>query len=290
MKLRQRNNISIDPKYILIVLIVVCTIFAIISFKFQDKMVPVRNAVSQVVMPMQKAINSIGVMINDRIDYIDTMESLVKENKKLKSQISELSEENQLLERDKYELETFRQLYDLDEEYADYPKVAARVISSDGDNWYNSFVIDKGSDDGIKKNQNVLADGGLVGIVTEVNNSYSRVRSIIDDESNVSGTFLKTEDSCIVSGSLSGINNGSIKITNITTDEVIEDGDPVVTSQISDRYLPGILIGYSKNITKNSSNLTLSGELVPAVDFQSLDMVLVITELKDSDDLEDILK
>ncbi|MCR5625161.1 MAG: rod shape-determining protein MreC [Lachnospiraceae bacterium] len=289
MKLNKRSNITIEPKYIYIGIIILCIIMGILSFRFSDRVTPVRNAISSAVMPMQKGINSIGVVISEKIDYLHTMKNLVKENKKLKNKVEDLSEENQLLQRDKYELETFRQLYELDKDYADYPKVAARVISSDGDNWYNSFVIDKGSNDGISKNMNVIADGGLVGIVTQVNDNYSRVRSIIDDESNVSGTFVKSENSCIVSGSLTRINSGVLDLTDISTDSKIEEGDEVVTSQISNKYLPGILIGYCKNITNNKTNLTLTGELVPAVNFQNLDMVLVITEVKASDDLEDIL-
>jgi rod shape-determining protein MreC len=290
MKLNKKSNISIDPQYILIAICVICVIMALLSYRYYDRLVPVRNAVSSAIRPMQKGINSIGVMLSDKVDYINTKNKLVKENKKLKKEVKELSEENQLLQRDKYELETFRKLYDLDEEYNDYPKVAARVISSDGDNWYNSFVIDKGSEDGIAVNMNVIADGGLVGIVIEVNKSYARVRSIIDDGSNVSGTFVTTEDSCIVSGRLSRMREGVVEISDITSDTVIEDGASVVTSQISEKYLPGILIGYAKNVSKNTANLTMSGELVPAVDFQSLDTVLVITELKASEDLEDILK
>ena len=63
--------------------------------------------------------------------------------------MDDLSQQNRLLQQDKYDLDDFRKLYSLDEKYSDYPKVAAHVISSDG-NWFNSFVIDKGSKDGLK--------------------------------------------------------------------------------------------------------------------------------------------
>ena len=76
--------------------------------------------------------------------------------------------------------------YKLDENYSDYKKIGAHIISNSGSNWFSDFTIDKGSKDGIKKNCNVLAGSGLVGIVTEVGPHYARVRSIIDDESNIS--------------------------------------------------------------------------------------------------------
>lgn len=288
--MRKKTKITIDPKYILAGLFVFCIILGIISFRFENKMTPVRSAVSSVIAPMQKGINAIGVKISERMDYATTLKKTVRKNKKLQSQIDKLSAENKLLQQDKYELENFRKLYDLDQQYAGYPKVAARVISSDPDNWYNTFIIDKGSKNGLKKNMNVMANGGLVGIITEVNKSYSKVRSIIDDNSNISGTVLGSSENCIVSGNLKLINNGVIEVSGINGDAKIEDGAEVVTSQISDKYLPGILIGYLKDLKKDSSNITQTGYLSPVVDFSSLDMVLVITQVKDSDELGEMLK
>ena len=288
--MRKKTKITIDPKYILAGLFVFCIILGIISFRFENKMTPVRSAVSSVIAPMQKGINAIGVKISERMDYATTLKKTVRKNKKLQSQIDKLSAENKLLQQDKYELENFRKLYDLDQQYAGYPKVAARVISSDPDNWYNTFIIDKGSKNGLKKNMNVMANGGLVGIITEVNKSYSKVRSIIDDNSNISGTVLGSSENCIVSGNLKLINNGVIEVSGINGDAKIEDGAEVVTSQISDKYLPGILIGYLKDLKKDSSNITQTGHLSPVVDFSSLDMVLVITQVKDSAELGEMLK
>lgn len=286
--MRKRTKITMDPKYILMMIAIVCVALIIVSFRFQDKMTPIRTAVGGIVTPMQRGINKIGLVVADGMDYATTVKKLTRENDSLKKQVDDLSAQNRLLQQDKYDLDNFRKLYDLDEKYSDYPKVAAHVISSDG-NWFNSFVIDKGSKDGLKVNMNVLAGDGLVGIVTEVNKSYARVRSIIDDESSVTGSFLKTSDMCFVNGNLKLINKGMIDISGIPADAEIKNGYEVVTSPVSDKYLPGILIGYARDIETDSSNITQSAHLTPAADFSGLDMVLVITEVKDSGDLEDIL-
>ena len=282
--MRKKTKMIIDPKYILIAISVICAILIVVSFKFQDKIEPVRSIVGGVVTPMQKGINTIGVKISDKLEYVNSVKKLTKENKKLKDKLAETNAENKLLQQDKYELENFRKLYSLDEQYAKYPKVAARVISGEPDNWYNEFIIDKGTDDGLAKNMNVMA-----GRIVDANKSYSRVRSIVDDSSEVSGSFLKTSDKCIVSGNLSMMKEGKIQISGLDRDAKVKDGYEVVTSQISSVYLPGILIGYAKNIKKDSTNITQSGYLVPAADFSSLDMVLVITKVKNSKDLEEIL-
>lgn len=286
--MRKRTKITMDPKYILMTIAIVSVALIIVSFRFQDKMTPIRTAVGSVVTPMQRGINKIGLVVADGMDYVTTVKKLVKKNNALQKQLDDLSQQNRLLQQDKYDLDDLRKLYSLDEKYSDYPKVAAHVISSDG-NWFNSFVIDKGSKDGLKVNMNVLAGDGLVGIVTEVNKSYARVRSIIDDESSVTGSFLKTSDMCFVNGNLKLIGKGMIDISGIPADAEVKDGYEVVTSPVSDKYLPGILIGYARDIKTDSSNITQSAHLTPAADFSGLDMVLVITEVKDSGDLEDIL-
>ena len=286
--MRKRTKITMDPKYILMTIAIVSVALIIVSFRFQDKMTPIRTAVGSVVTPMQRGINKIGLVVADGMDYATTVKKLVKKNNALQKQLDDLSQQNRLLQQDKYDLDDFRKLYSLDEKYSNYPKVAAHVISSDG-NWFNSFVIDKGSKDGLKVNMNVLAGDGLVGIVTEVNKSYARVRSIIDDESSVTGSFLKTSDMCFVNGNLKLIGKGVIDISGIPADAEVKDGYEVVTSPVSDKYLPGILIGYARDIKTDSSNITQSAHLTPAADFSGLDMVLVITEVKDSGDLEDIL-
>lgn len=286
--MRKRTKITMDPKYILMTIAIVCVALIIVSFRFQDKMTPIRTAVGSVVTPMQRGINKIGLVVADGMDYVTTVKKLVKKNNALQKQLDDLSQQNRLLQQDKYDLDDFHKLYSLDEKYSNYPKVAAHVISSDG-NWFNSFVIDKGSKDGLKVNMNVLAGDGLVGIVTEVNKSYARVRSIIDDESSVTGSFLKTSDMCFVNGNLKLIGKGMIDISGIPADAEVKDGYEVVTSPVSDKYLPGILIGYARDIKTDSSNITQSAHLTPAADFSGLDMVLVITEVKDSGDLEDIL-
>ena len=286
--MRKRTKITMDPKYILMTIAIVSVALIIVSFRFQDKMTPIRTAVGSVVTPMQRGINKIGLVVADGMDYVTTVKKLVKKNNALQKQLDDLSQQNRLLQQDKYDLDDFRKLYSLDEKYSNYPKVAAHVISSDG-NWFNSFVIDKGSKDGLKVNMNVLAGDGLVGIVTEVNKSYARVRSIIDDESSVTGSFLKTSDMCFVNGNLKLIGKGMIDISGIPADAEVKDGYEVVTSPVSDKYLPGILIGYARDIKTDSSNITQSAHLTPAADFSALDMVLVITEVKDSGDLADIL-
>ena len=131
---------------------------------------------------------------------------------------------------------------------------------------------------------NVIAGNGLVGIVYQVSDNYSLVRSIIDDESKVSSMLINTSDICAVSGDLKLMDNGYIKLGYLDAGVKIKDGDMIVTSSISNKFLAGILIGYAKDITLDANNLTQSGYLIPAVDFKHIQKVLVITEKKITSD------
>ena len=131
-------------------------------------------------------------------DNFSTMQQLRSENESLQEQVDALTTENNYLQEERYQYERLQELYQLDQNYAEYEKTAAHVIGKDSGNWFSTFTIDKGSRDCIDVDMNVLAGSGLVGIVTEVGPTWAKVRSIIDDSSNVSGMVLSTSDTCIV--------------------------------------------------------------------------------------------
>lgn len=278
--MRKKLNTFFTPKNMLIVLTVVCILFVGASF-FTDKLsAPVRAVVSSVVIPMQKGMNNLGLWTYDKAETMKELGEVIEQNAELQSRIDSLVEENNQLKQDSYELERLRDLYELDEKYPGYTKVGARVIGKGSDNWFNTFTIDKGSKDGIEVDMNVIAGGGLVGIVTAVGDNYATVHSIIDDSSKVSGMLIDTGDNCIINGDIKLMDSGLLRVQYFKKDVVVRDGDKIVTSNISNDYLEGILIGYVKDVTMDSNNLTQSGYLVPVVDFAHLQEVLVIKEKK----------
>lgn len=283
--MKRPSKFKINPKILIFVLTIFCILMLILSVAFKGFATPVKNAASAVVIPLQDGVNHIGLWFKDKSDLMKSVKTLKNENEKLQRQIDELTEENSLLAQNKYELHRLRELYALDEDYSSYPKVAAKVIGKDTNNWFNTFTINRGSDDGIKKDMNVISGGGLVGIVYDVGKNYAKVRAIIDDESGVSVSFANTSDTGIVSGDLKLIEEGEMNVTGILADADVSEGDMVITSQISDKFLPGILVGYVTKISKDPNELTKSGKIIPVVDFRHIDEVLVITQLKEN--LED---
>lgn len=244
---------------------------------------PLRNAVGVLLVPIQAGVNAVGRGISDEISAFGELKTALAENERLKAQVDALTEENTRLRSEQFELERLRDLYELDQEYMQYNKVGARIIAKDSGSWFSVFRIDKGFDDGIRENMNVIAGGGLVGIVTDVGANYATVRSIIDDSSQVSAMAQQSGDSCIVSGDLTLYREGRLRLSYMEKEDDIKDGDMIVTSNISGKFLPGILIGYASDITVDyNDNLTKSGYLIPVASFDRLQEVLVITDLKEA--------
>lgn len=128
---------------------------------------------------------------------------------------------------------------------------------------------------------NVMAGSGLVGRIVDTGPNWSKVKAIIADDSNVSAMVLSSSDNMIVNGDLRLYASGVISFEQLKdSGDVVVEGDKVVTSNISDKYLPGILIGYINTINTDANNLTKSGYITPAVDFEHLEEVLVILEMK----------
>lgn len=280
--MRRKKQSKFPAKYVLLIMTILCVAIIGCSVKASGSG-PLSAAAGAVITPMQRGVNKIGSALTDLRGHMQTKKSLEKENQDLRAQLTEAQENLNQVQLNQEELDNLKKLYNMDQSYADYEKVAANVIGKDAGNWFSVFLIDRGSNDGISVGMNVLADGGLAGIVIQVGSNYAKVRSIIDDNSNVSAKNLSTSDLCIVSGSLKSMNESSLIDFDDLRDK--EDqakvGDQIVTSNISDMFLEGIPIGYITDIKTDSNNLTKSGHIATIVDFEHLNDVFVILQTKD---------
>lgn len=278
--MKKKKKFQMNSKHLLMVLTFVCISTAALTFTNVVSVGPIRNAVGYVIIPFQNGINEVGKWLTHKGQRFQDADQLAKENDELKERVNALMEQNNLLSQNQNELSDLQQMYQLDKEYSEYEKVAAEVIASDPGNWFNSFTINRGSNHGIEKDMNVISDGGLIGLVTEVGPNWATVRSIIDDSSNVSAMTVSTSDTCIVSGDLRLMDEGKLSFSQMSAANSVTVGEKIVTSDISDKYLKGILIGYVSEVTEDPNHLTNTGYLIPVVDFEHISKVLVIKQLK----------
>lgn len=278
LKKKVRIRIHLKSKHLLVIMTIFCASCIVAIFASGVTTVPLQEAAGMIIVPFENSINHISSVFSGISDRMKDKEEILAENKKLQSQVDSLTEQNNKLIQDQTELVRLEQLYDLDQQYTEYPKVAARIISKDPGNWYDTFMINKGTSDGIRIDNNVIAGKGLVGIVTEVGAHWATVRSIIDDSSNVSAMTVSTQDNCVVEGDLELIDEGKLSFSQLyDQDNKVTVGERIVTSNISEKYVEGLFIGYISEISQDSNNLTKNGTIVTPVDFAHLKDVLVIT-------------
>ncbi|MCR5451214.1 MAG: rod shape-determining protein MreC [Lachnospiraceae bacterium] len=286
--MNRRKGINIPSHFVLLFLAVICIGILFFSYASGSFAGPVSVIADYVFMPLQKGMSAVGDKIYDSAKEGESKKELIAENELLKAQVAELQSRLTNVQLQESELERLRELYKLDQSYSEYETTGAYVVGQGASNWFNTFTIDKGSADGIKKDMNVIAGSGLVGIIVDVGSHYSVVRSLINDNTNVSAMVISSGDNCIVSGNLERMNESNmIDFTGLEdSGDIVEEGDAIVTSNISNKYLKGILIGYISKIQDDSNDLTKSGAITPVVDFKHLKEVLVILGKKENGEVE----
>ena len=280
----RRGGPKIPSRFVLLILLIFCVGLLFFSYATGFTGGPLKVTADYVFVPMQRGMSGIGNRIYEAMREGRTKRELAIENESLKQQVEELEKRLTAIELQEGELNELRTLFQLSERYSKYKTTGAYVISRSSNNWFDTFTIDKGSADGIKVDMNVISGSGLVGIVTEVGRHYSVVRSIIDDTSNVSAMVVSTRDYCIVEGNLKRMSESSMIEFSSLEDSAdkVKEGDKLVTSNISDKYLKGLLIGYISSVSEDKGELTKKGSVTPVVDFEHLNEVLVIKELKEA--------
>lgn len=278
MKFDKRKDVN--PKYLLLTLTIISVFLLIISYFAADKVAFLKNFTINVVTPIQECINDIGLWTDSKVKNLAEIEELTEKNEALEQELAQLKAEVTVYQNQLTELSELRELYDLDETYPEFDKTGAHVFAKDTSSWFSVFYIDKGTNDGLFVGANVMCDDGLAGLIVECNDDYSKVRAIIDDNSNISAKIMPSNALCTVEGSNSQFENGYLVVSNIDKDASVNIGDKVVTSNISDRYHSGIVIGYIIELENDPNNLTMTAYITPAVDFSNITDVLVITDKK----------
>ena len=275
--------INRNKKYILIIFLFIGVAFIFISTFFNIGFIS--DSFGFVTVPVQKFFSSSTNWVDSKINLLSNFLEIENENIKLKEEIAKdnLSEQHRkLLEEENKKL---NDLLNMSQRYSNFKTTGAHVIAKDSGGWFSIFVIDKGVKDGLKESMVVLDSNGLVGKITECRNNFSKVISIVNDKSSVSIRNTRTNNLGFAKGDLKLKNSGLCNLEFLDTTSEIVDGDEIVTSQLSEIFPPGILVGRAKKIISDSnldSNPNDNSQrivLESAADLKHLDTVLVITEV-----------
>ncbi len=279
------NFINRHKKLFIVGIVILSVILIAVSVARQYKPTLLNNILGFFITPIQGVVTGVSSWFGDKIDFVVRMGEIEGENRMLKQQVEILGAENSRLHLVDERNQELSELLEITKKYSNYPMVGADVIAKDVGNWYDNFIIDKGTKDGFEKDMIVLASGGLVGRIFEAGYNYSKVKSIIDDTSAVAAKSPRTNDTGSMRGDLYLMMEGKCVMDFIDDDAQIVPGDEIVTSHLSSVFPPGIIIGNVLEV-KNNANNTKQAIIKPYVDFKHLETVLVITQLFDRELIE----
>jgi rod shape-determining protein MreC len=237
------------------------------------------NAALAVISPLQEAVSKVTHPIGNFFSTLVRLPAIRRQDEDLKDRVAELESQVARYNADAARLAELEDLLGLRETLArNLQTTAAEVIANGVSNFEWTITIDKGSSDGVKQDMPVIASAGLVGHVVRVTPSSSVVQLIIDPDSYVAGRL----DVSRKTGLLAGQGPQDLRMELVDTETEVQPGEQVVTAgyQIpgiaQGLYPPGILVGSVSRVLDRPGGLEKLITVRPAVDFSTLDVVLVV--------------
>ena len=233
---------------------------------------------TRIASPFQQATTAITNGTTD--SYSKSREELIAENEQLKQEINDLAAPVIDYDYIKKENAVLRKYYGIKDENPNYNIAVATVIRRDPNDDFYGFTIDKGSRDDVKVNDPVITDNGLVGWISEVNVTTSKVTTLLSPEAKVGAIDKKSGDSGIATGSSLYSEKGLLMLSVISADNTIKKGDIIITTGVGGVYPPDIIIGRVMNLDYNKYDTTPYAVIQPYEDIKSISDVVVITSFE----------
>lgn len=224
---------------------------------------PVRWVGGALTAPFQGLGNVFANLTADQ----ERLTDLRAENEMLRARNAELEEAEQNARR----LESLlglQSLYNLQ-------STAARIISGSSDSWSSTVTIDKGTSSGVRVGMPVTDTGGAIGQVIKCGSSSATVRLITDENSSVSAMVQSSRAQGVLRGSV----DGTLRLTLVRTDQMVEVGDTVVTSGLGGVFPKGLPLGTVSSVEHTSGSQYYEIEVEAVSSAESFEEVLVITSL-----------
>jgi len=237
----------------------------------------VRSSIGFVITQGQVLFANIGNWFADRLGSISSNTALQAENTLLRAENARLQADLDRFLHLEDENRMLAEMMELHRHYADYATLGANIISRDPGNWSASFIVDRGSRDGVEVNMAVLAPGGLAGRVSLVGFNYAVITPIVEDGAAVTAMGLRTGETGVVTGDVNLASRGLLRMNHIELDADLSPGDVIITSPLSAIFPPGIRVGQVLEMGQTAGGLRYA-TIAPSVDFNSLTTVFIITD------------
>ena len=265
-------------------LFVVVSLFCIIFFAARGRFqVPVSSqTVSLVLSPFQQAVSWVGGQLAYVTGNVWDIATVHEQNKMLRNEVEQLRVQNLQASEAMAENERLRTLLGYRQMATQFDMVAARVIGRESATWSRMIVINRGRQDGVDVDMAVVTQSGLVGHVVEAGWNSSKVQLILDPRSSV-GTLVQRAESRVAGIVQGDLDNPTMpqSVNNPKNADGVE-GDVIVTSGFGGLYPKGLVVGLISSLQNDEGGLLKIGIMEPAVDFQKLEDVMVITASREA--------
>ena len=258
-------------------ILAVILVISIIARLAGNAIAPQSSVVGAIVAPFQKIVTSISNGIKDFGKKTADNSALILENAELLEQINSLNNSIADYEKIKAENEFYKDYLEIKDAHPDYTFCDATVISRDATDEFGGFTIDAGSLSGIKVYDPVITNAGLVGYISEVGLTTSKVTTLLSSGISIGAVDSRTGDAGVVGGTLDFAAKGYTRMYNIQRSSSVAIGDYIVTSG-SGVFPSGLLIGKITNISQEKYNTSLYAEIEPFVNVSELRRVMVLTD------------
>ncbi len=259
--------------------ILALVIIGLVALALSGYLTPlIRVAVSPVISAQTWLATRFQVLQN-YFNEPEDVASLNKRNSILEAEVSRLQAEVINLQQQVAETQILSALVEFARANPDNSYQAANVIGKDNSPFMQYVIIDRGSEDGLRRGMPVVTQQGLVGRVAAVLPDAARIQLITDTDSAINVSIEPSQ----APGVLQGLVTGSVVADMIPKIFNVNPGDLVLTSGLGGNYPPDLIIGQVNSLRSRENDLFQRASIQPAVDFENLDIVLVITNFRPVD-------
>lgn len=264
---------------IIVVIVVALVAISVFSMLLGSRISPQSDILGTLTAPFKAAVTEVSNSISDFVSiYTEGNEAMLK-NTELEARINELRNQVADYEKTVKENEFYKKYLEIKEQNPDYKFTPAYRVARDNQDVYKGFTVNKGSVNGISANDPVITEAGLVGYISEVGLTTSKVATVFSPDIVLGALGNRTSDSGIVSGSIEFAKKGRTRFYNLSRACNIAIGDYVVSS--GEGIFPeGLLIGEIKAVGSDEYNTSIYAEVEPFADIENIREVMIITDFE----------
>lgn len=257
-------------------LIIILIVVGILLLALGGYLEPLSRVVLNPIVGIQTWIATRYQAINDYLNTPPDVARLTQRNLELEAEVSKLQAQIIELQQQTADLQVLAALLGFVREHPEHQYRTAAVIGRDTNPFLRYVIINRGSDDGLRRGMPVVAEQGLVGRVAAVTAGAARVQLITDPESAVNVLIQPSGAEAVINGSITG----ELYLEWIPQAAEVQTGDLVLTSGWGGNYPANILIGQISSTSQRPFELFQTAQLQPVVNFADLKIVLVIVNFR----------